>query len=45
MSEDQWTRKKKPKNPIKFKISLNDEQKEAKKIILENPISVLKGMA
>jgi phosphate starvation-inducible PhoH-like protein len=45
MSEDQWTRKKKPKNPIKFKISLNEEQKEAKKIILENPISVLKGMA
>lgn len=45
MSEDKWTNKRKPKNPIKFKITLNDEQKEAKKIILENPVNVLKGMA
>ena len=37
--------KRRPKNPIKFQISLNDEQKEAKKLILENPITVLKGMA
>ena len=31
-----WTQKRKPKNPIKFKINLNDEQKDAKAIIL-NP--------
>ena len=37
--------KRKPKNPIKFQISLNDEQKRAKSIILDNPITVLKGMA
>jgi len=45
MSENNWTQKKKPKNPINFKISLNEEQKEAKKIILENPVNVLRGMA
>lgn len=45
MSENNWSQKRKPKNPIKFKITLNEEQKEAKKIILENPICVLKGMA
>ncbi len=37
--------KRKPKGPIKFQINLNEEQKEAKKIILDNPITVLKGMA
>jgi len=37
--------KRKPKGEIKFQVSLNDEQKEAKKLILENPITVLKGMA
>lgn len=37
--------KKKPKGPIKFNLSLNEEQKEAKNIILSNPITVLKGMA
>lgn len=37
--------KKKPKNPIKFKIQLNDEQKQAKSLILENDIVVLKGGA
>ena len=40
-----WTQKRKPKNPIKFKINLNEEQKEAKAIILANPVSVLKGAA
>lgn len=45
MSENNWSQKKKPKNPISFKISLNEEQKEAKKIILENPVNVLRGMA
>ncbi len=37
--------KRRPKNPIKFQITLNEEQKRAKSIILDNPITVLKGMA
>jgi len=40
-----FTSKKKPKNPIKFKITLNEEQKEAKRTILNNPVTVLKGSA
>jgi len=37
--------KRKPKNPIKFNLSLNDEQKEAKEKILNNTISILAGKA
>ncbi len=37
--------KRKPKGPIKFQISLNEEQKQAKDIILENPVTVLRGQA
>ena len=37
--------KRKPKNPIRFKIQLNEEQKTAKSIILDNPITLLKGGA
>lgn len=37
--------KKKPKNPIKFQVTLNEEQKAAKSVILENKITVLKGGA
>jgi phosphate starvation-inducible PhoH-like protein len=37
--------KRKPKNPITFKIQLNEEQKLAKQLILENPVTLLKGMA
>jgi len=37
--------KRRPKGPIKFKLQLNDEQKHAKQVILENPVTVLKGMA
>jgi phosphate starvation-inducible PhoH-like protein len=37
--------KRKPKNPIKFKIDLNEEQKQAKAIIYDNPVTLLKGMA
>lgn len=37
--------KRKPKGPIKFQIQLNNEQKEAKALILDNPVTVLKGMA
>lgn len=37
--------KRKPKNPIKFNIQLNEEQKRAKEIIFSNTITVLKGKA
>jgi phosphate starvation-inducible PhoH-like protein len=37
--------KRKPKNPISFKIQLNEEQKIAKQLILDNPVVLLKGMA
>ena len=33
------------KNPIKFRLELNEEQKEAKQTILENPVVLIKGMA
>jgi len=38
-------KRKKPKNPIKFKLTLNEEQKDAKSEILNNTISVLAGKA
>lgn len=37
--------KRKPKNSIKFKIELNEEQKLAKAEIYANPVVLLKGMA
>lgn len=37
--------KRKPKNPIKFNVQLNEEQKAAKQKILDAPITVIKGMA
>jgi phosphate starvation-inducible PhoH-like protein len=40
-----FVEKRKPKGPIKFKINLNDEQKVAKETILQNPITLLRGMA
>lgn len=39
------TQKRKPKGDIKYNIELNAEQKEAKRIILENDITVIKGQA
>lgn len=36
---------KKPKGPIKFLVSLNEEQKECKNTILNNKITVVKGQA
>jgi phosphate starvation-inducible PhoH-like protein len=45
MSEDVFKAKRKPKNPITFKVQLNDEQKDAKQVILDNPITVLTGSA
>ena len=38
-------RKKNLKNDIKFQVSLNEEQKQAKATILQNKITVLKGSA
>jgi phosphate starvation-inducible PhoH-like protein len=39
------TNKRRPKGDIKFQVSLNEEQKEAKSLILQSKISVLKGSA
>jgi phosphate starvation-inducible PhoH-like protein len=43
--EDVFRAKKKPKNPIKFKLQLNEEQKQAKSVILNSPITVITGAA
>jgi phosphate starvation-inducible PhoH-like protein len=37
--------KRKPKNPIKFKIELNDEQRNAKSLMFDNPVVLIKGQA
>jgi len=37
--------KRKPKNPIKFLVQLNEEQKQAKQTILDNKVTVIKGQA
>ena len=44
-SDEVFVPKRRPKNPIKFNVQLNEEQKKAKNTILESPITVLKGMA
>jgi phosphate starvation-inducible PhoH-like protein len=43
--DEVFRQKRKPKNPIKFKITLNEEQKEAKAKILENTLTLLAGKA
>ena len=40
-NEEVFQNKKKPKGPIKFKIELNSEQKEAKQAILDCPVVLL----
>jgi phosphate starvation-inducible protein PhoH and related proteins len=45
MSEDIFKEKRKPKNPITFKLQLNEEQKEAKAIMLGSTITVVTGQA
>jgi phosphate starvation-inducible protein PhoH and related proteins len=42
---DVYQMKRKPKNPIKFNVQLNEEQKKAKAVLLHNPITVLRGGA
>jgi phosphate starvation-inducible PhoH-like protein len=44
-AQEVFKRKGRPKNPIKFKIQLNEEQKQAKSKILNNTVTVLKGRA
>ena len=44
-TDDVYRPKRIPKNPIKFKIQLNDEQKQEKAEILENTITLLAGQA
>ena len=43
--ENQTQSVKKPKGPIKFLVSLNEEQKECKNIILSSKITVVRGQA
>jgi len=45
VNQEGFKSKKKLKNDIKFNVSLNLEQKEAKQIILDSTITVLKGSA
>ena len=44
-AQEVFNEKRKPKTTPKLNIQLNEEQKEAKAIIVENPVTVLKGMA
>ena len=44
-SDEVFILKRRPKGPIKFNVQLNEEQKHAKALILNSPITVLKGMA
>ena len=43
--DEVFRQKRKPKSPIKFKITLNEEQKEAKAKILQNTVTLLGGSA
>ena len=43
--DDVFREKRKVKNPITFKLKLNEEQKLAKEIILLNTITLLAGKA
>jgi phosphate starvation-inducible PhoH-like protein len=42
---EEVTGKRKPKGPIKFQVTLTEEQKQAKATILDSTITVLKGSA
>ena len=44
-AQQTFKRKSKPKNPINFKLTLNEEQKVAKTTILNSTVTVLKGKA
>ena len=44
-TDDVYRSKRVPKNPIKFQIQLNEEQKIAKQVILDNTMTLLAGSA
>lgn len=44
-NDEVFQQKRRPKNPIKFNITLNEEQKEAKSEILRNKVTLLSGAA
>ena len=45
-SDEVFTQKRRSnRKPIKFQVQLNEEQKTAKSLILENPITVIRGLA
>jgi len=44
-NDEVFREKRKPKNPIKFKVTLNEEQKEAKSKILNSTLTLLAGKA
>jgi len=44
-SDEVFKQKRKPKTPIKFKVTLNEEQKTAKAKILTNTVTLLAGSA
>lgn len=44
-TDEVFKEKRKPKNPIKFGITLNEEQKQAKALILASDITAIKGKA
>jgi phosphate starvation-inducible PhoH-like protein len=45
VNDEVFKAKRKPKNPITFKVQLNEEQKAAKAIILESSVTVITGAA
>ena len=45
LQENGAKKKREIKNPIKFQVSLTEEQKQAKALIMQNKITVLKGQA
>jgi predicted ribonuclease YlaK len=44
-AQEIFKEKRKPKSEIKFNVQLNEEQKEAKRLILENEIVIITGRA
>lgn len=42
-AQERFALKDKPKGPIKFKLPLNEEQKEAKRLILANTLALIAG--
>lgn len=44
-NDEVFQAKRRPKNPIKFNLHLNEEQKYAKEVILSNSVTVIRGMA